>query len=112
VYETPETLWSLRKAILHENFFVMFGYISPTELINRREGYCAHMIIDDHIQYSELDMLTEEYSAYGIKEFNYTLTEWITLPSFIKNQLIQSIKRVQSKKAQEMNTVINGNNPP
>lgn len=107
MYQSKDTLWSLRKAILRENFFVLFGYINPDKLQNVKEGYATFTHVDDHLSYSSLDSAISEFEHYNIKDFNISIIEYLQLPYDIRNQMVEAVKRVLSEKANTMNNIVN-----
>lgn len=107
MYQTRETLWTLRKAILREKFYLIFGYIKYEKLQNVKEGYATFSSVDDHLSNSSLDAAVSEFENLNIKDFNLTLTDWLAMPYDIRNQLIESIRRVFSEKTQAMNDIVN-----
>lgn len=110
MYQTPSTLWSLRRAILNEKFFTIFNYIDKNSLTGsngRREGYAAFTPVDDHIKFSTLDDSIKEYERLNIKDFNISIVEYLTMPLDIRNQLLETIRSISQEKIRDMGEIVN-----
>lgn len=107
MYQSKDTLWSLRKAILRENFFVLFGYVNSDKLQSVKEGYATFTQVDDHLSHSSLDAAISEFEHYNIKDFNISIIEYLQLPYDIRNQMVEAVKRVLNEKANTMNNIVN-----